>query len=86
MANSCQQCFDAGTDYAGDNIGRAFDDTFINQTTEDYLIRRSNGLWAGPVSLQSSVQVIQTSDYGVVYDPSFTWIKEKGEDVSVFFA
>ena len=85
-ANSCQQCFDAGTDYVGDGIGKAFDDTFINKTSDDYLIKRSNGLLAGPVSLQSSVQVVQTSDYKVVYDPSFTWIKQGTADVSIFFA
>lgn len=70
----------------GDNIGKAFDDTFINSTPDDFLIKKSNGLWAGPVSLQTGIQVVQTSDYTVSYDPSFSWIKQGTEDVSILFS
>ena len=68
----------------GDNIGKAFDDSFLNNTSDNLMIRRSNGLWAGPVSLQTSVTVIQTSDYKVSYNADFPWIKDGTDDVYIF--
>ncbi len=86
-ALSCNQCFDGGTDYVGDTTAKAFDDTFINNSTnDDFLIRRSNGLSAGPVVLQSQVSVGVSSDYGVSFPASIPWLPFGGDDAFVFLA